>query len=418
MRRAYLLIFSFLLVLTAFAHPASARRVALVIGNSAYEHATPLANPKNDAQAVSAVLKKLGFEVITGLDLTQAQLGETIRSFARAIRGAKTALFFYAGHGLQVQGNNYLAPIDAKLGDEADLEFETVRLETVLRQMEREPRTNLVFLDACRDNPLARNLARTMGTRSANVGRGLARIESGIGTLIAFATQPGNVALDGSGHNSPFTTALLRHIETPNLDVALLMRRVREEVIANTNSRQVPWSNSSLTGTFAFLEGGSGQPAPAPKRQTPVATPGNAAAQAWDAVKSSDSEAVLEAFIKQFPGGVYGALASERLKRLKAKKVAAAKRTSVAPGDYSKRGSYACFGKAVFPSGWRKEAYCVHFGCNFGVLNRQDCLALGAKKGSKTVIHGKTGGGRSNECWLQHSCGDLRRHGDFSLFRR
>lgn len=407
----------FLLVLIGLASPAAAKRVALVIGNSAYEHAAPLANSKNDAEAVSAVLKKLGFEVITGLDLTQLQLEDTVRKFARAIRGAETALFFYAGHGLQVRGNNYLAPIDAKLDDEADLEFETVRLETVLAQMEREPRTNLIFLDACRDNPLVRNLARTMGTRSAKVGRGLARIESGIGTLIAFATQPGNVALDGSGDNSPFTEALLKHIETPNLDVALLMRRVREEVIANTSSRQVPWNNSSLTGTFAFLEDGTGQPAPAPMPNTAAPPPVSAAAQAWEAVKSSDSEAVLEAFIKQFPKGVYAALANARLKRLK-KKVAVSGAPPPSPARCSRSGSYACFGGAVYPSSWQSEATCYHFGCKFGRLSRQACLALGARKGSRTVIHGNAGGGRSKECWLQQSCRDLRPHADFSLFRR
>ena len=113
--------------------------------------------------------------------------------------------------------------------------------------MEREVKTNLVFLDACRDNPLARNLARSMGTRSMSVGRGLARVDSGIGTLIAFATEPGNVALDGVGNNSPFTTALLNHIETPGLDIAQLLRRVRRDVMSSTDERQVPWNNSSLT---------------------------------------------------------------------------------------------------------------------------------------------------------------------------
>ena len=230
----------------------AAKRVALVIGNSAYEQATPLNNAKNDADALAAVLERLGFDVIKGIDLNHSQFGGRVRKFARAIRGAKVALLFYAGHGLQVNGRNYLAPIDAKLSDEADLEFETVRLETILTQMERETRINLVFLDACRDNPLARNLARSMGTRSANVGRGLARVETGVGTLIAFATEPGNVALDGKGSNSPFTEALLKHIETPDLDIAKLMRRVRKEVLDTTAGKQVPWSNSSLTGDFVF----------------------------------------------------------------------------------------------------------------------------------------------------------------------
>ena len=240
------------LILAGFAGSAEARRVALVIGNSAYEHASPLANPKNDANALAAALKRLDFEVVKGVDLKRSDFEKSVRDFARAIRGADTALLFYAGHGLQVGGRNYLAPVDARLSDEADLDFETLPLTTILKQMEREVKTSLVFLDACRDNPLARNLARSMGTRSASVGRGLARVDSGIGTLIAFATEPGNVALDGSGGNSPFTQALLKHIETPGLDIAQMMRRVRSDVMRSTAQRQVPWNNSSLTGDFYF----------------------------------------------------------------------------------------------------------------------------------------------------------------------
>ena len=238
-----------LLALTAFAGAAPAKRVALVVGNSAYEKVPELANPKHDAEAMATALKRLEFEVITGIDLTREQFIDKIREFSRAIRGAELALFFYAGHGLQVKGNNYLAPVDTELLDEADLEFETVRIETIMAQMEREPRTNLIILDACRNNPLTRNLARSMGTRAAGIGNGLAPIESGIGTLIAFSTQPGNVALDGKDTNSPFTSALIGRIETPGEDFAVSLRHVRQEVIRETGGKQVPWSNSSLTGS-------------------------------------------------------------------------------------------------------------------------------------------------------------------------
>jgi len=286
-------------------------RVALVIGNSAYEHVSPLKNPKNDAEAISAMLAQLGFKVIKGIDLTRTELEAKAREFALSSRGAEVALFYYAGHGLQVNGQNYLAPVDVELADEADLDFQTVSLDTILRNMERERRTNLVFLDACRDNPLARNLARSMGTRSAAVGRGLARTESGVGTLIAFATQPGNVALDGEGANSPFTTALLQHIETPDLDVALLMRRVREDVMAATNDRQVPWSNSSLTGSFAFA-GAAGGGAPSAPPQASV----NPAAQAWNTIKDTNSRAVLQAFLQEFPEGIFATFAKARLNEI------------------------------------------------------------------------------------------------------
>lgn len=229
------------------------RRVALVIGNARYEHAAPLNNPLNDADAVSDALERLNFTVIRGTDLSREEMIGKVREFARLMRGASTGLFYYSGHGLQIAERNYLVPIDAELDEEADLDFEAVTVDTVIKQMEREPSTNLIFLDACRDNPMARNLARNMGTRSTSIGRGLARIDSGVGTLIAFSTQPGNVALDGEeGANSPFTTALLDHIETPNVDISRVLRRVRQDVIKSTDGRQVPWSSSSLIGDFFF----------------------------------------------------------------------------------------------------------------------------------------------------------------------
>ena len=206
-RVAFLLLLALAMIFGSTPETHAAKRVALVIGNSAYEHAPVLKNPKNDAEAMSAVLTKLGFEVVTGIDLTHVAFARTVGQFRKKLKGAKVGLFFYAGHGLQVYGQNYLAPVDAELKYEDALEFEAVTLKAILRLMEREARTNIVFLDSCRDNPLARNLARGMGTRSAAIGRGMARVETGIGTMIAFATQPGNVALDGDSDNSPFTRA-------------------------------------------------------------------------------------------------------------------------------------------------------------------------------------------------------------------
>lgn len=322
MYRAITRALCFLLVLLGIVSPAIAKRVALVIGNSAYEQATPLKNPRNDADALAASLERLDFEVIKGVDLNRTQFEGTVRTFARAIRGADVALFFYAGHGLQVNGSNYLAPVDAKLGNEADLDFETLPLRTILKQMEREVKTNLVFLDACRDNPLARNLARSMGTRSTSVGRGLARVDSGVGTLIAFATEPGNVALDGAGNNSPFTESLLKYIETPNLDIARLMRRVRKEVLDKTLGKQVPWSNSSLTGDFMFA---SRQIAvetkveTKPKTATTPPTTNNDAIELsfWDSVKNSKDKEDFQLYLRRFPSGVFSKLAKRRIERLK-----------------------------------------------------------------------------------------------------
>src|SRR5262245_1003646 len=190
------------------------KRVALVIGNSAYQHTPTLANPANDAADMSAALKKHGFKVIDGYDLDKASFERKVRDFSGALRGAEVGLFFYAGHSLQAAGQNYLVPTDAQAESADALDWELVRLDLVPRTMERVTSANIIFLDACRNNPLGRNLARAMGTRSAEVGRGLAAVESGVGTLISFSTQPGNVALDGSGRNSPFAGALAKHISS------------------------------------------------------------------------------------------------------------------------------------------------------------------------------------------------------------
>lgn len=256
---------SFVLGLCAlcfFATPATAgKRVALVIGNSAYVNAGELANPKNDATDMAAALKARGVEVIDGIDLDKNALEQRLRDFAAALDGADAGMFFYAGHGLQVNGVNYIVPIDAKLTTAAALEFEMVRLDAVQRLMESAAKTNLIFLDACRNNPLARNLARAMGTRSASIGRGLAPSESGVGTLISYSTQPGNVALDGTGRNSPFAGPLSQAIMTSSDDVVSILTDVRRKVLDETGGKQTPWENHALLGKFFFGdEQRSGQP--------------------------------------------------------------------------------------------------------------------------------------------------------------
>jgi uncharacterized caspase-like protein len=232
-------------------------RVALVIGNSAYQNTTPLANPLNDARDMTTALKRAGFDVVEALDADKRNVDGALRAFAEKLSTADVALFFYAGHGLQVGAQNYLVPIDAKLERERDLEFEAVKLDFVLRQMEieREGKTTIVILDACRDNPLSRNLARSMGTRSVGIGRGLAAASTGLGTFIAYSTQPGNVALDGDGRNSPFTTAMVKHIGTLGRNLPATMIEVRKDVVAATGGRQVPWDHSALTGDFYFMPG-------------------------------------------------------------------------------------------------------------------------------------------------------------------
>ena len=248
----------------------AADRVALVIGNGAYRNANALPNPPNDAADIAAALRRIGFDVVEGRDLDKRAMEGKIIEFGRKLERAHLALFFYAGHGLQIGGRNYLMPVDAKIERAADVGLETIDTAQVLAQMEADKRVNLVFLDACRDNPLARSLARSLGTRSASVGLGLAGIQSAIGTMIAYATQPDNVALDGVGRNSPFTTALLKHMATPGLEIGSLMKRVRADVIGATNQKQVPWDHSSLVGDVVLVPAATAQDV---ARDPPVAAP-------------------------------------------------------------------------------------------------------------------------------------------------
>ncbi len=248
-----------LAALVATLAPAAAeKRVALIVGNSSYQHAPRLSNPGNDAGDMAAKLRSLGFEVVDGIDLGKRDMEKRIRAFSDILAGADVGLFYYAGHGLQVDGRNFLAPIDAELRAESDLDFEAVELELVLKQMVRNAPTSIVFLDACRDNPLATSLAKV--SRSIAIGRGLARVETPASMMIVYATEPGKVALDGTGRNSPFTAALLRHIDTEGASISDVMIDVRNDVLKETGGQQRPFESASLTGKFYFK----------PRPETPV----------------------------------------------------------------------------------------------------------------------------------------------------
>jgi invasion protein IalB len=282
-------------------HALAAERVALVIGNGAYLWTTHLRNPLNDASDIAEALRDMGFDVVLATDVSRQALEAKIREFSRKLAQAQISIFFYAGHGMQVNGQNYLVPIDAKLEQAGDLELDTIDIQMVLRQTETKTRINLVFIDACRDNPLARNYARILGpARSISVARGLATIRGSIGTMIAFATEPNNVALDGSGRNSPFTTALLKHIRTPGLDVAILMRRVRADVIAATGEPHVPWDHSSLVDSLVLIPDGSGgQRATAREPASKLDVP--AFGNAWEAKSIDSNQSIVNQSIVYSP---------------------------------------------------------------------------------------------------------------------
>ena len=303
-------------LLTLSSHWAeAAKRVALVIGNSAYQQVAELPNPKNDASDMANKLQELDFKVVSGLDLDLRGMRETVRDFIRELDGADLAIFFYAGHGLQVDGTNYMVPVDAQLATYDELEFEAMKIDLVLSAMERNTKSNLIFLDACRNNPLARNLARSMGTRSAAVGRGLARIGSGVGSLVSFSTQPGNVALDGEGRNSPFTEALVKYLGTPGEDIMRSLIRVRRDVLKATGGKQVPWDNSSLTGEIILKEG------PKPSAPPPAAQVDERMLELelWRAVENSGDAELVRDFLDKFPGGLFGQIARRKLRELEDK---------------------------------------------------------------------------------------------------
>ena len=298
---------------------ASAKRVALVIGNGSYKYTAPLKNPVNDADDVSKALDSMGFKVIKGRDLDKAGMERIVRRFASELTDAHLGLFFYAGHGLQVAGRNYLVPIDARASAASALDFEMIRLELIQRTMEQATTTNVILLDACRDNPLTRNLARALGTRSTSIGKGLAQVEAGVGTLISYATQPGNVALDGTSRNSPYSAALKKHLPSRGQDLTSILIRVRNDVMAATANRQIPWDQHALRARL-YLAGRS-KPAGGKSANAPQA-PVSEAAMAWSATKDSTSIGVLSAFAKRYPNSVYADMAQSRIVELQRSKTA------------------------------------------------------------------------------------------------
>ncbi len=311
------------------AQAAPDRRVALVIGNSAYTAVPRLANPQRDATAISASLKRLGFEVVEGYDLKMDEMTSIVREFAQKLDGAKAGVVYYAGHGIAVGDENYLIPVDASLKSEADLDFRAVNVQLVLRQMQRDERVNILILDACRDNPFATQLA----AKSRSVARGLTAIEtqSASGILIAFATDPRATALDGEKDgNSPFTSALLKHIETPEVSITTVMDRVRADVWEATGKKQKPWTNSSIIGEFKMnptLKLAAVDPSvtikaidgavPLPAVAAPVGLDrAQMDVRMWETAERGNSPGDYKAYLDAFPTGQFAAFAKNRLAKL------------------------------------------------------------------------------------------------------
>lgn len=280
------------------------KRVALVIGNGAYP-GVPLKNPANDARDMAAALRTLGFEVIERTNVTQKEMNRAITQFGAKLTAGSVALFFYAGHGIQVRGKNYLVPIDAQIESEASVRAETVDVDTLLDQLTASP-LNIVILDACRNNPFER--------RFRSVGGGLAQMEAPKGTLIAYATSPGKVASDGDGRNGLYTQELLKIIRTPGLEVEKAFKRVRANVARTTRDNQIPWESSSLTGDFFFSRGAAPSAGVA---ATPLRSDAELEQEHWDSVRNSSSPDALQSYLSQYPTGRFSALAATKLAALK-----------------------------------------------------------------------------------------------------
>jgi Caspase domain/Putative peptidoglycan binding domain len=274
---------------------AAERRVALVIGNSQYANTgMNLSNPKNDATDVAGVLAKLGFEVIQATDARKREFDMALAQFARRATEADSALFFYAGHAMQFQGRNYLMPVDAELEDDISLRYQMIAIDDVRAALDRANGVRIMILDACRNNPLAEKLAQNMGGQSRSFGnmRGLARVDKTQGMVVAYSTAADDVAMDGNGRNSPYTTALIKRLQEPGLEVEMMFRRIAADVNTQTAGKQRPETYISLLNEYYL-------------NQTDRT--------AWDTVKDAGNPAVVRDFIARFPSSPLLSQAQARL---------------------------------------------------------------------------------------------------------
>ncbi|WP_076863969.1 caspase family protein [Bradyrhizobium mercantei] len=311
------------------------KRVALVLGNSAYRNTAPLANPVNDASVMATTLKNAGFDVVDfRKDLPAVETRRALREFADLARDADIALVYYAGHGIEVDGANYLIPVDARLERDTDVYDEAFSLDRILVAIEPARKLRLVILDACRDNPFAKTMKRTLATRA--IGQGLAKVEpTSPNVLIAYSAKAGSTAADGDGKNSPFTIALSKFLPTPGLDVRRAFGYVRDEVLKTTNNRQEPFVYGSLGGEDVPLVPAPVKPAPPAAAAAPAApapTPQSEARRDYELALQIGNKSAMNAFLAQYPSGYYANLARLQLEKFTAEdaRVAATEKARLA----------------------------------------------------------------------------------------
>ena len=297
------------------------KRVAFVVGNGAYKNVAPLPNPAIDAKSMAKLLRNVGFDVVEGANLTRDKMTERLLEFGKKAEGADVALFFYAGHGIAINGINYLLPVDADLKSEMDVKLgSAINIDVTLDQTMADAKVKLVFLDACRDNPFAAKIKSNSATRSVSVQSGLAEMKSGEGTLIAFATGPGQTALDGQeGTNSPFTRALMANIASPGVEIQQAMTKVRAQVNEETNKNQLPWGHTNLIGAVYLnpAPAAAGSAVAAPNVPAVIAGPASEVElEFWRSIKDSNKPEELNAYLTNYPNGTFKSLALARIASL------------------------------------------------------------------------------------------------------
>jgi uncharacterized caspase-like protein len=309
------------------------KRVALVLGNSAYQNVAPLANPVNDSGKIASTLKDAGFDIVDSRrDLPAADTRRALRDFADRARDADIAVVYYAGHGIEVDGANYLIPVDARLERDTDIYDEAFSLDRILIAIEPAKKLRLVILDACRDNPFARTMKRTVASRA--IGQGLAKVEpTSPNVLIAYSAKAGSTAADGDGKNSPFTSALSNHLTKPGLDVRRAFGFVRDEVLKTTGNRQEPFVYGSLGGDdVPLVPAPRTPPAAAAAPATPAPSAQAEARRDYELALQVGNKSALNAFLAQYPDGFYASLAKLQLEKIAAEetRVAATEKARLA----------------------------------------------------------------------------------------
>jgi hypothetical protein len=300
------------LQLSQTASQSNGKRIALVIGNGAYT-SSPLNNPPNDATDMARALSNVGFTVEHGVDLTQRQMKAMIRKFGQELKNGGHGLFYFAGHGIQLKGRNYLIPVDAEIASETDVEDQGVDANLIMGLMDEAGNgLNVVILDACRNNPFARSFRSTTN--------GLAQVDAPTGTLVAYSTAPGKVARDGTGRNGAYTAELLKQMSVPGVPIEEVMKRVRASLKQLTNGEQVPWESSSLVGAFYLNSaGGTASAADNPVSAIPSSPTVDSATielAYWDTIKNSTDQNDFKSYLKEYPFGRFVSLAKNRISKL------------------------------------------------------------------------------------------------------